>query len=780
MSKIVIIDDLPQPGDHSAFVDDDKRYSDFTVSFDESNPNFVVTLAPKKGGTERTLTLGTDYTLEISTKTEFERDKDWVGKGEGWIDITSLSNEELRDLLKTARSFRVIIVDPEGFVKKDIKNYLMAQQSQVHISFNAKTVDPDVQPGQVAWNSFGYKYQVPLTFKGTEEASTYIALEAQPLNVGVRYPAAPTLEKTLTTMTQKMEQAVEKVKEPVMVQATDPETGEPLEDEEGNPVMVQKTEPVLDPESGEQMTDPETGEPMTQLVYEEVERPKTTQEERPVLDPDTGEQMTDPETGEPMTQMVEVPVMVPVTQQVIDPETGEPMVDEEGSLVTEPVMEVVSHKASQDLTFGFIVYTGEPISDLDNALNMKVADIVQLLESGNREYLYIPLYIAEGSSSAKVELWKYDYRSHYNAETGQFFYTGPAAEGEEEVAPDWHWENNAQYTVIELPLGDYNYEFRSIKVNNATHTANNVTFSDRISSIITLLATNEWMPEYVDVVGEKVWDDKKNQDGARPEQITVRLLADGEEVDSRTVTAADNWSFSFEHLLKRHETGSAIVYQVTEDAVSDYSTVVEVSPDNPYSFTFTNTHEPGKCSVLVAKAWDDENDKDSLRPKSVVVHLWADGEDTGKSLELSKDNNWQGSFTSLDEYSDGTKIEYSITADEVSGYTTVIDGSAEQGFVVTNIHIPDEDIVIPRHDTPSEPDEPDEPGNPTKPDNPDEPDEPDEPDNPDKVWESKVKKSKTSIPGLGDYVLFAAAGGLFVTAYIALIVVSMRRRKEKQ
>ena len=37
--------------------------------------------------------------------------------------------------------------------------------------------------------------------------------------------------------------------------------------------------------------------------------------------------------------------------------------------------------------------------------------------------------------------------------------------------------------------------------------------------------------------GSKTWNDADNQDGKRPESITVRLLANGEEKDSQTVTA---------------------------------------------------------------------------------------------------------------------------------------------------------------------------------------------------------------------------------------------------
>ena len=62
--------------------------------------------------------------------------------------------------------------------------------------------------------------------------------------------------------------------------------------------------------------------------------------------------------------------------------------------------------------------------------------------------------------------------------------------------------------------------------------------------------TNTYTTETTEVKGSKTWNDADNQDGKRPESITVRLLANGEEKDSQTVTADENgnWTYSFEKL----------------------------------------------------------------------------------------------------------------------------------------------------------------------------------------------------------------------------------------
>ena len=66
----------------------------------------------------------------------------------------------------------------------------------------------------------------------------------------------------------------------------------------------------------------------------------------------------------------------------------------------------------------------------------------------------------------------------------------------------------------------------------------------------------------------------------------------------------------------------------------------------------------------VKKIWDDGENRDGKRPESVTVHLYADGVDTGKTLTLDEENNWEDSFKHIPYTSpDGTKIRYSVRED---------------------------------------------------------------------------------------------------------------------
>ena len=209
------------------------------------------------------------------------------------------------------------------------------------------------------------------------------------------------------------------------------------------------------------------------------------------------------------------------------------------------------------------------------------------------------------------------------------------------------------YTVSEDPVANYDS-----------------TVSGDAASGFTITNTNA---ETVSVSGTKTWDDANDQDGRRPASITVNLMKDGVKVDSKTVTAADGWSYSFAGLAKYDPAdGHEYAYAVAEDAVAGYT-----ATSNGYNLT--NTHAPETTSVPVTKAW--------VGPKGsqVTVRLLADGAATGKTVTLSDGNNWTASFENLPKYRDhGTEIAYTVSEEVVDGYSSSISGDAASGFTITN------------------------------------------------------------------------------------------------
>ena len=186
--------------------------------------------------------------------------------------------------------------------------------------------------------------------------------------------------------------------------------------------------------------------------------------------------------------------------------------------------------------------------------------------------------------------------------------------------------------------------------------------------------TNSHTPETITISGSKTWNDNDNQDGKRPESITIRIYANGKELTEKaqTVTAEDGWKWSFTGLPK-YANGEEILYTITEDTVPGYTSVVN-------GYDVTNTYSPEQTSITVTKAWADNNDQDGLRPESVTVKLLADGQETNKTLTLSSDNNWQGTFSGLDKYREGKEISYSVAEVSVTGYETEISGSSSDSM----------------------------------------------------------------------------------------------------
>ena len=194
--------------------------------------------------------------------------------------------------------------------------------------------------------------------------------------------------------------------------------------------------------------------------------------------------------------------------------------------------------------------------------------------------------------------------------------------------------------------------------------------------------TNKRTPETTEVSVKKVWDDAQNQDGLRPSTITVHLLANGEEVQTATLSGeGDTWSHSFTD-LPVYKNGQKLVYTVTEDTVANYSTAIEGS-------TITNTYKPGKTSVTVTKKWTDAENQDGLRPKSIKVQLYANDQKSGKEVELSADNDWTYTFSDLDEKKAGQAIQYTVKEIEVpKGYTQTVEATNPGQVVISNTHTP--------------------------------------------------------------------------------------------
>ena len=194
--------------------------------------------------------------------------------------------------------------------------------------------------------------------------------------------------------------------------------------------------------------------------------------------------------------------------------------------------------------------------------------------------------------------------------------------------------------------------------------------------------TNTKPIETVTKTVSKVWEDSNNQDGLRPSAITVILTGDDGSRRVKSVTAAENWTVTFENLPKNQNHGQNIQYTVSEAFVSGYTDRVAQNGDN---YTITNTHTPAATELFVTKTWKDNGNNDGMRPDEITVT--AHGSD-GRSYteKLNADNQWSVMFSNLPKYADGKVIEYSLTEESVPGYTSSITRNGKS-FVLINTHV---------------------------------------------------------------------------------------------
>lgn len=199
--------------------------------------------------------------------------------------------------------------------------------------------------------------------------------------------------------------------------------------------------------------------------------------------------------------------------------------------------------------------------------------------------------------------------------------------------------------------------------------------------------TEKDVPHYVELPVEKDWQDADNQDGVRPNKITVRLFADGVEIKSIDITPDENgdWKYTFTGLPKYTADGTKeIKYTVTEDPVPEYDEPEYLETEDGL-IKIVNKHTPKTTEISVTKEWQDGENVDGVRPRSITVHLLADGKEVDSATVTPDENGrWEYTFEDLPKYRDGgVEIKYTITEDPVPEYEAEI-----ENYTITNTHEP--------------------------------------------------------------------------------------------
>ncbi|PEN69898.1 cell wall anchor protein [Bacillus toyonensis] len=165
------------------------------------------------------------------------------------------------------------------------------------------------------------------------------------------------------------------------------------------------------------------------------------------------------------------------------------------------------------------------------------------------------------------------------------------------------------------------------------------------------------------VEGTKTWKDDKATD--RPSSIKVDLLQNGKVVDTKEVTAATEWKYTFEKLQAYDANGVAYKYEVKEQPIAGYEPKV-----NGYDITNTKV---GQTKVEGTKTWKDDNAKD--RPEMITVELLQNGTVIA-TQEVSKVTGWKYEFKDLAAYdTEGKAYKYEVKERAVPGYESKVSGT---------------------------------------------------------------------------------------------------------
>jgi len=152
-------------------------------------------------------------------------------------------------------------------------------------------------------------------------------------------------------------------------------------------------------------------------------------------------------------------------------------------------------------------------------------------------------------------------------------------------------------------------------------------------------------------------------------------MADGKMIDSQILNERNNWQYTFSN-LEKYKDGKEINYTVEEAPIDGYKS--EITGDMNSGFVVKNINTE-KVSIPVNKVWVGKAGKEA------EVTLLADNVEK-ETIKLTEETNWKHTFTELPKYDEvtGEEINYTLVEKALEGYSSVITGSAETGFTVTN------------------------------------------------------------------------------------------------
>ena len=166
--------------------------------------------------------------------------------------------------------------------------------------------------------------------------------------------------------------------------------------------------------------------------------------------------------------------------------------------------------------------------------------------------------------------------------------------------------------------------------------------------------------------------------GKAVNEIEVKLLANGKEVQSAKLNEANSWKHTFKDLPVYDDNGKEITYTVKEVAIEGYESKIEGNAKDGFVITNRNVE---KTQVPVEKKWIGK------AVNEIEVKLLANGKEV-QTAKLNEANSWKHTFKDLPVYDDnGKEITYTVKEVAIEGYESKIEGNAKDGFIITNRNV---------------------------------------------------------------------------------------------
>ncbi|MGN0193613.1 MAG: Cna B-type domain-containing protein [Pseudoramibacter sp.] len=104
----------------------------------------------------------------------------------------------------------------------------------------------------------------------------------------------------------------------------------------------------------------------------------------------------------------------------------------------------------------------------------------------------------------------------------------------------------------------------------------------------------------------------------------------------------------------------------------------------------TITSEPVKTAINVKRIWDDSDNQDGIRPKTIQLSLVIEGsqDQVIDTKKISAGEGWTTAFRVRKYDQNGQKIRYSVVEQNVSQYDLSVMGGADAGFLLVHRHTP--------------------------------------------------------------------------------------------